>query len=163
MFSRRKLVGILLALVILTGSVAGLAFAQSNSNQKGDLYQDFVSKLAANLGLEQSKVATALKDTQKQMLDEAVQKGTISREQADKLAASNNFCWFCNQGKEGKFKKNAVEKSKYMSDVLGITPEQLKAELQSGKTMEQIVSERGMTMEQFHQKLSELRKAGKNK
>jgi len=163
---RGKLAGILVAVVILIGLVTGLAFAQTNPNpnpnSKEDLYQDFVSKLAANLGLDQSKVTAALKDTKKQMLGEAVQKGKITQEQADKIAASNNFCWFCNYGKEGKFGKNAIGKSIYMANVLGITPDQLKAELQSGKTIEQIVTEHGMTMDQFHQKLSELCKSGTN-
>ncbi|AEF93436.1 Fis family transcriptional regulator [Desulfotomaculum nigrificans CO-1-SRB] len=39
------------------------------------------------------------------------------------------------------------------ASVLGITVDQLKSELQSGKKLDQIVTEKGMTMEQFHQKM----------
>ncbi|MDR9785779.1 MAG: hypothetical protein RJR37_00590 [Peptococcaceae bacterium MAG4] len=37
--------------------------------------------------------------------------------------------------------------------------EDLKAKMESGKNMEQIVTECGLTMEQFHEKILELRKA----
>jgi hypothetical protein len=156
--SKGKLVGIFAAVIILVGSIAGLALAQTNSNFKESLCQDFVAKLAANLGLDQSKVTAALKDTKMQMLAEAVQKGAITQEQANRIAANDNICWFCNWGREGKFVKFPVDKSVYSASVLGMTPEQLKAELQSGKKIEQIVTEHGMTMEQFHQKITELRK-----
>lgn len=45
-----------------------------------------------------------------------------------------------------------------MEEILGITPEQFKEELKSGKSLQQIVADHGLTMEQFHQKMLESKK-----
>jgi len=153
---------IILALVILTGAIAGVSFAstdQSNGTAVNDLYQNFVSKLAANLGLTQDQVTTALDTTKKQMLDEAVQQGKITQEQADKIAAGKDFGW-------GRFgfqdsKKGFVGKGRDldgMASALGLTADQLKAEIQAGKKIEDIVTGQGMTMDQFCQKMLESKK-----
>ena len=45
-----------------------------------------------------------------------------------------------------------------MANILGITSDQLKTELESGKKMQDIVTEHGLTMEQCKQKMQEQRK-----
>ncbi|OPX85123.1 MAG: hypothetical protein A4E53_03589 [Pelotomaculum sp. PtaB.Bin104] len=40
-----------------------------------------------------------------------------------------------------------------------ITADELKAKMESGKKLKEIVTEQGMTMEQFHEKMLELKKA----
>jgi len=46
----------------------------------------------------------------------------------------------------------------YAASVLGIMVEQFQTELQPGKKMDQIITEKGMTIEEFHQKMLELEK-----
>jgi len=46
-----------------------------------------------------------------------------------------------------------------LASILGITVDELKAEIESGKTMDEIVSAYGLTMAQVHEKMLELRKA----
>ncbi|OPY58361.1 MAG: hypothetical protein A4E55_00945 [Pelotomaculum sp. PtaU1.Bin035] len=163
---------ILLALVILTGAIAGASFAssdQQNNNTLSDMYQSFVSKLAANLGIEQSVVTAALDTTKKQMLDEAVQQGKITQEYADRIS-SNSDWGFCGgigflNGKfkgQGKFKGEGFAGKgpnlNGIASILGITADELKAEMESGKNVEQIATEHGMTMDQIHEKMLELKK-----
>jgi polyhydroxyalkanoate synthesis regulator phasin len=161
--SKWRVAGILLAVVILAGVVAGAAFAdstQADQFKDGALFDSFVAKLAANLGLEQDKVSTALEDTKKQMLDEAVQQGKLTQEQADKIAAGKGMClrgFDFKQGKERMF-NDRVFKNDGFASILGMTDEQLKAELQSGKKIDQIVTEHGLTMDQFKQKMVESKK-----
>ncbi len=161
--SKWRAAGILLAVVILAGVLAGAAFADSTQAYQfkdGALYDSFVAKLAANLGLEQDKVSTGLEDTKKQMLDEAVQQGKLTREQADKIAAGKGMCLRgldFGQDREPIF-NDRVFKTDGLAGILGMTDEQLKTELQSGKKIDQIVSEHGLTMEQFKQKMIESRK-----
>jgi len=167
MESRKWRIGaILLAVVVFAGAVAGVAFANSDQSQNAvldNLYQNFVSKLAANLGVDQDKVTAALDATKKQMLDEAVQQGKLTQEQADKIASSKGFGFgmfgFCH-GKEdfkGKGFWGRGPKLEDAASILGMTVDQLKTELQS-KKMNQIITEKGMTMDQFHQKMMELKK-----
>ncbi|MDF9409437.1 Fis family transcriptional regulator [Pelotomaculum isophthalicicum JI] len=169
---------ILMAVVIVTMAVAGMSFASSDQSNTttvcADLYQSFVSKLAANLGISQDQVTTALDNTKKQMLDEAVQQGKITQEQADKISAKTNggFCGgfgFLN-GKLREHGKSAVDGSKGkgfgkqsrnldgMVSVLGMTADEIKTEMQSGKTIDQIITEHGMTMDQFREKMIALKK-----
>lgn len=155
--------GFLLALVLLVGAVTGTAFATSDNQSDSStatLYQDFVAKLAANLGLDQDQVTAALDTTKQQMLDEAVQQGKITQEQADKMAAREDggFCGFGFNGdkmghKDGLGGRNLDG----MASILGITSDELKAELESGKTMQDIVTEHGLTMDEVSQKMQEQR------
>ncbi len=170
MFSKGRLAVILVVTAILAATVAGVAMAMPDSGgnpAKTNLYQDCLAKFSANLGVEQDKVVTALNTTKKQMLDEAVQQGRITQEQADKMAARMGdnpgwFGFFNGPHKDGKgFGKGFGERGRkldYASKALGITAEELKSELESGKRLPQIVEGRGMTVEQFHQKVLELKK-----
>ena len=154
---------VLLAVVILAGTVSGIAFANSDQTNKPDLravYQSFVSKFAANLGVGEDKVTEALDATKKQMLDEAVQQGKLTQEQADKIAANKDF-GFGGLGFKHVRDHNFMGKGRNLDDmanVLGITADQLKTDLQSGKKIQDIVTEHGLTMNQFQQKMQELRK-----
>jgi polyhydroxyalkanoate synthesis regulator phasin len=155
--------GFLLALVLLVGALAGTASA--TTDQKADspmatLYQGFAAKLAANLGMDQDKVTAALDTTRQQMLDEAVQQGKITQEQADKMAArmDGGFCGFgSNKGMMGHKDKLGGRNLNGMANILGITEDQLKTELESGKKMQDILTEHGLTMEQCKQKMQEQR------
>jgi len=177
---------ILLAVVIVTGAVAGVSFAGSgqSSSAVSDLYQSFVSKLAANLGVDQSTLTAALDTTKKQMLDEAVQQGKITQEQADRISSCENGCFGGFGFLNGKFKGHGNFKGKGlqqqgnfngeglkgqgfpgmgrnlngMADVLGMTADELKAEMQSGKKIDEIAAGRGITAEQLRQKMLELKK-----
>lgn len=172
MFRKRHLTGIAVVVVLLIVAVAGVAFAGSNQRagkpDRANLQQDFMAKFAANLGVDQAKVTEALEATKKQLLDEAVAKGDLTREQADKMAAQ----------KSGPFGFGGVHANKQHSDkrggkfnlmgkdmgkILGITPEQFKEELKSGKNWQQIVTDHGLTVEQFHQKMLENKKEALSK
>lgn len=168
MFRKRRFVGILVAALILAVTVTGVALATPNPQGKAgkaNLYQDFLAKFAINLGVDKDKVVAALDATKKQMLDEAVQQGRLTQEQADKIAArtNGNLGWF--GGFHGKkhdrkpgFKEGGRNFNGDMAKALGITPEQLKSELQSGKKLPQIIADHGLTAEQFHQKMIEIKK-----
>lgn len=163
--------GFLLALVLLVGAVAGTAFAttdQQAGSPAATLYQDFVAKLAANLGIDQDELTTAIDATKQQMLDEAVQEGKITQEQADKIAERKDggFCGFGfndgrmgnkgNMGTEGRLGGRNLDGMAY---ILGITSEELQAELESGEIMQDILTGHGLTMQEFRQKMQEQREA----
>lgn len=81
---------ILLVVFILAGAMSGIAFADTNTDKPDmpdmtAMYQDFVSKFADNLGVSEDEVTAALEETQIQMIDEAVEEGTLTQEQADQM------------------------------------------------------------------------------
>lgn len=160
-----RLGGVLLAAVILAGAMTGMAFANNDQTGKPDftaMYQSFISKFAANLGVSEEQVTAAMDATQKQMIDEAVQQGKLTQEQADKIqsTATKGFGFpgfgFGRGGNDG-FKGHGRNLDS-MATALGLTTDQLNTELEAGKKIQDIVADQGMTMEQFNQKMQELRK-----
>ena len=174
--SRRFGTIIVVVLVLLLFGAFGItAYADSQSAPGTDkiaaAYQNFVSKLATNLGLEQSQVSTALETTRNQMVDEAVQQGKMTQEQADKIKSQQGMGGFYGIGPmvghraEGKGTGNSQGmmpfKGKRLegpASILGMTVDQLQTELKSGKKLSQLVTEHGLTQEQFNQKMLEYEK-----
>lgn len=159
-FNKLRLGTMLLAATILFGSLAGIAFAGSDSTQNSsaeDFFNNFTAKLAANLGLDQDKVSAAIEATKKQMLEEAVQDGKLTQEQADKIASDPTSMGFGFPGKGHKMGAKGFNQDN-IAKVLGITVDELKTQLQSGKNIQDLISEAGLTAEQFHEKMLELEK-----
>jgi len=156
---------VLLAAVILAGAVSGMAFAstddQTNKPDFTAMYQSFISKFAANLGVSEDQVKDALEATKTQMLDEAVEQGKLTQEQADRIKSNDKGFGFpgfgFDHGRGGGFKGRGPN-TEAMANVLGITTDQLNTQIQSGKKIEDLVAEKGMTMEQFGEKMLELKK-----
>ncbi|NPV27934.1 MAG: hypothetical protein HPY81_11010 [Firmicutes bacterium] len=162
--NRKLYIGSIITIVALLVGLVGynVAFAQSGEQAgiaKSNFYQAFVSKLAANLGMDQEKVAAALETTKQQCLDEAVKQGLLTQEQADKIAARKGIGFYGPGGRKD-FQKPGFRgfPGEEITSVLGVTPEQLKADFKAGKTLAQIVSEHGLTMDQFKQKLLDYEK-----
>ena len=89
MWLRKKVILIpLVVALVMVGSIAGIAFAQSGSDSSGNT---LLARVASILGIDQTKVEEAFAQAQKEMRDEAldsylkdmVDQGKITQEQAD--------------------------------------------------------------------------------
>lgn len=164
---KRKIFLAAVATFVLTALFAGIALAQNTSGASADkvpqLFQTFLEKFAANLGVDKDKVTEALKQTEQQMIDEAVAEGKMTQEQADKIKERlQNGQFFIGPGpflghkqfgpREGKGAGPAM-----LAQALGLSEDELKALLKEGKTIEEIAQQQGMTMEQLQQKMKELK------
>lgn len=161
MLPKRCYLGILvmvLAIMFALTNVSLAAAMQNECMERAELCKDFVAKLSVNLGVDQEKVDAALKTTKKQMLDEAVKEGRLTKEQAEKIADNPSPCWLGNLQREYGFKEGRLKHNEDIAKALGITQEQLKSELQSGKKLPQIIADHGLTFEQFHQKMLAIKK-----
>jgi len=158
-----------LSAVILVGVVTGAAFANNDTTQSAtadNMYQSFITKLAANLGVSQDQVTAAVDTTKQQMLDEAVTSGRLTQEQADKMAANKGLGFGCfgrdkgqNHMGNGKDMRGNGRNLDMIATALGMTTDEINTELQAGKKLQDIVTEKGLTMDEFNQKMLELRKA----
>ena len=163
-----RLGGVLLAAVILAGSLTGMAFANTDQTGKPDftaMHQSFIAKFAANLGVTEDQVTKAFDATQKQIIDEAVQQGELTQEQADKIQSKEGLGFHkfvFGRGGDGNFKVMGRNLDG-MATALGMTADQLNTELKAGKNIKNIVADQGMTMEQFSQKMLEMKKDGISK
>ncbi len=85
-----SVLGVLIVGIVLAGAV----FAQGGQAQQQNgkvVYQDFITKLANNLGItDSSKVDMAVKTTLSQLVDERQAAGNLTQEQANKLKQAIN-------------------------------------------------------------------------
>lgn len=162
----KKIAGLAVGGALLAGSIAGVAFAGSDTQcspeqRREQFYQEFVSDFAANLGVSEDKVTAALEATKKQIVQEAVQQGRLTQDQADKILSKKGPGFGFGRfgfGKGGRLhgRQGIVQNTEFLDSaagVLGMTAEELKSELQSGKRLGQVVDEHGMTMKEFRQKM----------
>lgn len=128
-----------LALVALLLGVAGAALAAGNGSGRpaAVLHDLFVQKLAALLGVDQDKLVSAMQEARQQALEEAVQKGIITSQQAEKMKAGRmGAAW----GQE-------------LASVLGMTPQELREALAAGKTLADLAAEKGLSTDQLKEQL----------
>lgn len=159
----KKIAGLALGGMLLAGSITGIALADTNTQSTPDqtkeqVYQEFVSDFATNLGVTQDQVTAALQATKEQMVQEQVQQGIITQEQADKILAQKGLDFEFGMGGPGGFggKHDMTQDTNFLNNaasVLGITADELKSELQGGTKLDDIVTEKGLTLDQFFQKM----------
>lgn len=152
-------VGIMTAALAVT-AVTGAAFAQtapaSNAPKpKFNLYQTFVSDLATNLGINQSTLTTALTKTEQQMISNAVQRGVITQDRANKMEAilqkHPGMLPFFGHRAPGKTGRKADLNQ--VAQALGMNVSDLQSQLHGGKKLPDIVQQQGLTMQQFREKM----------
>lgn len=147
--------------VLAQESVAGAATVNATASQEEavglTLSQMFWEKLAANLGLDKDKLAEVIKQTAREVVEEAAAQGKLTGEQKEKLQArlEQGWLWRLGQGQPNRelpavLKKLPLEK---LAEALGVTMDQLKAELASGKKLVDILKEHGFTVGQLKAKL----------
>ena len=74
-----------LAALLLTGAIAGTAFAQSESDDDSSSVSRFVEILAEKLGIDEDQVQTAVEETKAEL--QAERKAAWEQQLRDKLAA----------------------------------------------------------------------------
>lgn len=88
--SRKSLLGSVLVLaLLLVGTLSGFVFAATTTDDPAAKMKEatelFITKLAANLNIDETTLEAALEETQQEILAEQVAAGTITQEQADKI------------------------------------------------------------------------------
>lgn len=84
---RRILIGVVSGVLIVGGVSVGIALAAdppAAPTPVGDR-QSHVARLAKNLGVDEQKLTDAMAWTHDEMLDEAVQSGRLTKEQAEQM------------------------------------------------------------------------------
>jgi len=71
-------------LIVVAVATAGFVNAQTDEDGEGPM-RDFVGRLAEKLGISKDELATAIDETQLDIVDELEADGTLDEEQADRL------------------------------------------------------------------------------
>jgi polyhydroxyalkanoate synthesis regulator phasin len=143
-----------LACVLVAALFGSAALANSNDASLG---QTFIDRLATRLGITSDELTTAVKDTQLEMLDEAVTSGRLTQQQADTLRQRiesgddlPGFGFgpgFGHAGqREGRGLAGCINLDT-VAQTLGLTTAELRSELESGSTLSEIITAHGQTVE----------------
>jgi polyhydroxyalkanoate synthesis regulator phasin len=167
--SHRQRITLTLALLMtlsLLGAVPALAEnATPGQHPQVKMQQTFLTKLAAELGIGEAKLQAALQTAARKTVDEASKTGLITRERAQKFqdAISKGKWWVAAKpGHQGSM----VKKGGFVDDaahILGITPQELRDQLKSGRTLQQVATAKGLTLEQLKTKWLGQKKADLDK
>jgi transposase-like protein len=139
---------------------------------------DYIKALATNLNISEQTLRDAIKKTNLSFLDKAVTDGKITKEMADKIRAdieSGQFGFFFGgpggpggpgghggpggPGMDGRGHPGGHFAGPEFAAFLGVTQEQLRTELASGKTIAQVAEAHGKTRQQVSDFLIAARKA----
>src|SRR6266540_1588129 len=133
--------------------------------------EQFINRLAANLGLSPAQVTEGLKKTRIDMVNQAVTDGKLSREQADRIIQQINSGQGPGFGPgfgphgpgPGRFGPDGgpghLPATFVAAQALGITPEQLHQEIMSGKSVAEVAQSRGVSRDDLKSKILAAQKA----
>ena len=150
------------ALVIGIGALAAgsgpapQAADQANPGLEAAACDRFIGHLATDLGKSESDVRNAIKKAAGETIDDAVKAGQITKEQADRLRDRLTSAPACSGLRPGIGKRHRDELPQFFqayrdaaAKALGISSDELKADLAKGMTLHQIATTKGITEAQF--------------
>jgi len=147
----------------------------SSKSSSTQAYCDrFVGHLASDLGKSQDQVNKAISDALNQTLSDAVKNGDLTQKQADAIKSRLGNGKVCAAGLEkgiagiGRppIAKEGPRGGATLSEIakaLGISDQELRQDLQSGKTVKDIAASKGMDETAFRAKLISVTKADLDK
>ncbi|MEI2616703.1 MAG: hypothetical protein V9F06_03545 [Thermomicrobiales bacterium] len=150
---RRWAAIITLALVIGALVIGGTVAAESGSSTTGSggLKGTFLTHLADNLGIGRDKLDQAMISAGDQTVDDAVTSGKLTQQQGDamkkRIANGDFFSFGRHHGRFGRGMFGHGDGMATIASTLGISTDDLKAELKSGSTLEQVITAHGSTVQ----------------
>ncbi len=160
---RRWLLAVALAAMVLVGSLGALAVAsaQDESSSVFSFGGTFLEKLAQRLGIGRDQLVQAMRDAANDTIDEALQQGRITQDQAQRLRdrvaqTEPGFPWGWHKGRWGWHKGHWGLKGVVLqaaAQALNMSTDDLKAELRQGKTLAQVAQEKGISTDDFKSRL----------
>jgi polyhydroxyalkanoate synthesis regulator phasin len=161
---RRKLIA--LTALGLAAVGAGGALAASKLGSPNDESRSVLNDAARELGVQPSELRAALKKALSDRVDEAVEEGRLTKAEGDALKARINSGEFPlvgvpggEHGPFGLIEPDPMGELSTAADYLGLTQEQLRDRLNSGKTLAQIAKEQDKSVAGLVDKLVEQKKA----
>ncbi len=157
---KRWLIGAALAAAVLLGSLGAMTVASAQDGSGGGGFSfasTFLDRLAQKLGIGRDQLVQAMRDAANETIDQAVQEGRLTQDQAQRLRdrisqAEPGFPWGRHGGRWGvKAAHGVVLQS--AAQVLGMSSDDLTAQLRQGKSLAQIAQEKGISTDDFKSRL----------
>lgn len=155
-----KIAGIAtLVAVIGVGALGVAVYAQEPepSATIADYLERVLDAIASKLGVERAALDTAMDEAQREVIEQAVEEGLLTQDQADRaldrldegavLAMPFGRCGKGHFDRWGGRMGGPLTEWKDLADQLGMTIDELAAELEAGKTVTELAEEKGVDLE----------------
>jgi polyhydroxyalkanoate synthesis regulator phasin len=140
-----------------------------NIQQRGQMHQAYLNALAGRLGVTTDQLSAAMKQARIDLINQAVAEGKLDQERANRMIQAIQSGQGPGQpgmgqrGQQGPGHglrgPGVPPGGQAVADLLGLTPEQLRTELQSGKSLAQIAEAKGVSRDTLKAKILETQKA----
>lgn len=156
-----KIAGIAtLVAVIGVGALGMAVYAQEPEpntplGQLSDYFEQVRDLIASKLGVDRETLDAAEKEAHQEVIEQAVEDGVFTQDQADRmLSRLEEGFGFGKMGRlgghggwMGGFKGCPPGNQEWLAEQLGMTTDELQAELEAGKTVTELAEEKGVDLE----------------
>ena len=143
----------IVAVIALAGTAIGFVAAQEGSGiPGGERLNNFIERLAGNLGISQDDLEAAIDTTQLQTVDDALANGDITEEQAAEMrarieAGETGFGPLRQRGH--KMQMRGFNHGAEVAEFIGVTPEELREAVQGGQSVVQVAEANGVSEQEL--------------
>jgi predicted DNA-binding protein YlxM (UPF0122 family) len=155
--SMRK-TAIIVGVVILAMTTAGIGWAATSAQEGDGPVETFLARVAEKLGIGEEQLSGAIQEVQSEMLDESVAEGRISEDKAERLRerieqGPQSLMGF---GHGMRFKDGLSRQflpfrhfmaTDGLADLLGMEQKEITAQLKEGKSLSEIAEGQGVSRE----------------
>jgi polyhydroxyalkanoate synthesis regulator phasin len=147
----RWLTGAVAGLALCAVLIGGTALAQTDGAGSG-LQQAFLERLAERLGITTAELQTAMTEAGNAAVDDAVASGDLTQEQGDamkeRIAGDDDFSGFGRGHRwHGPGGPGHAVHLDTIATTLGMTTDELRAELEAGTTLTDIIAAQSQTVD----------------
>jgi ribosomal protein S20 len=157
-----KIVGIATLVAVIGAGILGLAvYAQEPEpntplGQLSDYFEQVRDLIASKLGVDRETLDAIEKEAHQEVIEQAVEDGVLTQDQADRmLSRLEDGFGFGRMGHlggrrggwMGGFKGCPPGNHEWLAEQLGMTVDELQAELEAGKTIAELAEEKGVDLE----------------
>lgn len=147
---------------------------RGNAQHRQQMHEAYLNALAARLGLSVDQLKEAQKQARIDLINQAVAAGRLTQEQADRMIQAIQSGQ--GPGQPGQMRPGRGQRGQQgpgqgqrgpgmpgpgqaIADFLGMTPDQLRSELQAGKSLAQTAEAKGVSRDALKAKILETHKA----
>jgi hypothetical protein len=153
----KAVLGVLVVGALALGGIAGHALAQAGPEEQGGQprQEEFLSGVAAKLGVSVDQLQGAIQSTEQEMLDEAVEQGKVQPEIADRLRQRIEEGRLLPSLSGGQARQEQLNLGQRVvlhaaAEVLDMTPQDLAQEMRTtGKSLAQVAEEKGVSRDEL--------------
>ena len=153
----KAVLGVLVVGALALAGMAGHALAQAGPEEEASQprQEEFLSGVAAKLGVSVDQLKGAIQSTELEMLDEAVEQGKVQPEVADRLRQRIEEGRLLpslsgGQARQGRLNLGQRVVLHAAAEVLDMTPRDLAQEMRTtGKSLAQVAEEKGVSRDEL--------------